>query len=49
MAVPVVERAAEEAISSAATRVLVFLAEHDLFGKPESTPDRIRGRLFPML
>jgi len=25
------------------------LAEHDLFGKPESTPDQVRGRLFPDL
>src|SRR5215472_13536188 len=24
-----------------------FLFEHDLFGKPASTPDQVRGRLFP--
>ena len=24
-----------------------FLVEHDLFGKPASTPDQVRGRLFP--
>src|SRR5208337_1862299 len=24
-----------------------FLVEHDLFGKPASTPDHVRGRLFP--
>jgi hypothetical protein len=24
-----------------------FLFEHDLFGKPDSTPDQVRGRLFP--
>jgi hypothetical protein len=26
---------------------LAFLLEHDLVGKPASTPDQVRGRLFP--